>query len=232
MRSHEAAARESRRRSGERATPSSGETLASPEGRSRAAHLGPERRRPLVLDAALALFVRNGYEGTSMEAIAGAAGVSKPVVYDCFPSKERLFTELMAREEGRVMGQIVAAIPADPDLDDIEGTLTRGMTAFLQAVAESPDAYRVILLGEGGSNAAVERRVRRGRQRLVRVLAELARPLVEGPDRERRALLAGHAVAAVAESGARAMLDGDGGWDPDELGRELGRMAARGAFAL
>src|SRR5688572_20385733 len=47
--------------------------------RKRAAHRGPERRRPLVLDAAHDLFLSNGFEGTSMDAIAAAAGVSKPV---------------------------------------------------------------------------------------------------------------------------------------------------------
>ena len=41
-------------------------------GRKRAAHLGPERRRPEVLDAALELFLENGYQGTSMEAVARA----------------------------------------------------------------------------------------------------------------------------------------------------------------
>ena len=49
--------------------------------RKRAAHLGPERRRPEVLDAALALFLEHGYDGASMQAIADGAGVTKPVVY-------------------------------------------------------------------------------------------------------------------------------------------------------
>ena len=71
--------------------------------RKRAAHLGPERRRPLVLDAAHDLFLRNGFEGTSMDAIAAAAGVSKPVVYDCFASKDELFTAMLDREEERVL---------------------------------------------------------------------------------------------------------------------------------
>jgi AcrR family transcriptional regulator len=57
------------------------------EGRQRAAHLGPEVRRPLVLDAARRLFVENGYRGTSMEGIAAAADVTKPVVYRCYPNK-------------------------------------------------------------------------------------------------------------------------------------------------
>ncbi len=71
--------------------------------RKRAAHLGPERRRPLVLDAAYDLFIENGFEGTSMDSIAAAAGVSKPVVYDCFASKDELFTAMLDREEERIL---------------------------------------------------------------------------------------------------------------------------------
>src|SRR4051794_29826353 len=71
--------------------------------RKRAAHLGPERRRPQVLDAALELFLERGYEGTSMEAVAGAAGVTKPVVYACFAGKDELFRALLRREEERIL---------------------------------------------------------------------------------------------------------------------------------
>src|SRR6266436_2861630 len=91
-----------------------------PAPRPRAAHLGPERRRPLVLDAAFDLFVKRGYEGTSMEAIAAAAGVTKPVVYNCFSSKEELFEALLRREEERVLAAIQASLPVDADVDDPE----------------------------------------------------------------------------------------------------------------
>ena len=75
---------------------------------ARAAHLGPERRRPMVLDAAFELFLEHGYDGTSMEAVARATGVSKPVVYACYPSKDELFKALLRREEERVLGEIAA----------------------------------------------------------------------------------------------------------------------------
>lgn len=204
--------------------------------RSRAAHLGPERRRPLVLDAALGLFRERGYEGTSMESIARAAGVTKPVVYACYPSKEALFNALLQREEERVLNQIAAAIPATTGKGDLEATFVRALTAFLRAVAAAPDTYRVIFLGEGGGNAAVAERVRRGRQRQVEAIAVLARPLLGGVemdgDRDRTALLLGHVVVGLAEAGARAMLSEPDRWTPESLGQALGRLAARGQGAL
>jgi AcrR family transcriptional regulator len=204
--------------------------------RSRAAHLGPERRRPLVLDAALGLFRERGYEGTSMESIARAAGVTKPVVYACYPSKEALFNALLQREEERVLNQIAAAIPATTGTGDLEATFVRALTAFLRAVAAAPDTYRVIFLGEGGGNAAVAERVRRGRQRQVEAIAVLARPLLGGVemdgDRDRTALLLGHVVVGLAEAGARAMLSEPDRWTPESLGQALGRLAARGQGAL
>jgi AcrR family transcriptional regulator len=202
---------------------------------SRAAHLGPERRRPMVLDAAFELFLDRGYEGTSMEAIAAAAGITKPVVYACYPSKEDLFKALLEREEGRVLAEIAAAIPGTAEADNLEATLVRGFTAFLRAVAASPRAYRVILLGEGGGNAAVTRRIQRGRERQVEAVAALARPLLGrglgDPELDRTARLLGHLVVGLAEAGARAMLAEPEDWTPEALGRFLGEMAARAAAA-
>ncbi len=204
--------------------------------RKRAAHLGPERRRPEVLDAALELFLEHGYEGTSMQAIADRAGVTKPVVYACFPGKDELFRALLAREEARILGEIQAAF-AGADLADPERTLVHVYTGFLRAVAASPDVYRLIFLGEGGGNMAVARRIQRGRELQIDALAELARGWLAAPrgkrsavEIERTARLLGYAIAGLAESGARLLLSEADGWTPETLGAELGRLAA-GALA-
>ena len=199
--------------------------------RRRAAHLGPERRRPLVLDAAFGLFLEHGYMGTSMEAIAAAAGVSKPVVYACFASKEELFEALLAREERRVLDTIQASLPADADVDDPEPLLVEGLTAFLRAVAASPDAYRIIFLGEGAT-AAIAQRIQRQRHAQVEAVAALSRSWLKGRktsvDVTAAARLFATVVVGLAESGARAMLSDPQTWTPERLGRMLGRMAARG----
>lgn len=52
-------------------------------------------RRIVILAAAKRLFARRGYARTSLDDVAAAAGVTKPVVYDHFPSKRALYFRLM-----------------------------------------------------------------------------------------------------------------------------------------
>ena len=197
--------------------------------RKRAAHLGPERRRPELLDAALRLFLAHGYDGTSMQAVADEAGVTKPVVYAAFGSKDDLFRALLAREEDRILAEIQGAF-ANADLSDPENALSEGFTAFLRAVAESPEVYKLIFLGEGGGNAAVARSIKAGREAQVRSLSVLAQGWLDArgkrPGNERIARLLGNSIAGLAESGARLLLSSEDGWTPETLGRELGRIAA------
>ncbi len=58
--------------------------------------LNPERRNR-ILTAAEELFLRNGLRGTSMEAIARAAGIAKPTLYAYFADKDVVFSTLAAR---------------------------------------------------------------------------------------------------------------------------------------
>ena len=199
--------------------------------RKRVAHLGPERRRPLVLDTAYKLFLEHGYEGTLMAAIADAAGVSKPVVYDCFASKDELFSAMLDREEARIIGETQQALETSGGVEDPEGTLIRGYEAFLQAVADSPATYRVVFLGEGGSDEAVAARIERGLERQAQRAAAIARTWVDrystldGADAEASAALLGQMIIGLAQVGARTLLRDPEHWTPATLGERLGRMA-------
>jgi AcrR family transcriptional regulator len=211
---------------------------ATPPRRKRAAHLGPERRRPLVLDAAHDLFLSNGFDGTSMDAIAAAAGVSKPVVYDCFASKDELFTAMLDREEERVLRETEAALRTQGGSTDPEGALIRGFEAFLEAVSESPDIYRVVFLGEGGGNEVVAARIARGLERQAQLAATITHRWVEGltelegEEAEAVAQLLGQTIVGIAQVGARTLLRDPANWTPATLAEKLGRMvwAARAAI--
>ncbi|MCL2770080.1 MAG: TetR/AcrR family transcriptional regulator [Solirubrobacterales bacterium] len=204
--------------------------------RERAAHLGPERRRPLILDVALELFVEHGYQGTSMDAIARAAGVTKPVVYSCFPSKSALFGALLNREEQRMLSHFAEALQSGVRLDDLEETLVAGFTSMLRAVEEAPEAYRVVLLGRGDNDAVIDARVRKGREQRVSALAAVAGFWVAGwvPEGRVEAVtqFVGQTLVSMGEAGVRTMLAAPERWSARTLGRTLGRLAAGGFRAL
>jgi AcrR family transcriptional regulator len=213
---------------------SASKTKPAEEPRQRAAHLGPERRRPLVLDAARHLFVAHGYRGTSMEGIAAAAGVTKPVVYRCYPNKQALFRALLEREEERLLASVTAALPDELDPDDLEAVFTAGFTALFVAAREEPDSWRIVFVSEHGSEPAIARRVRRARSAVVERLTEMAEPTLRSmgvEDAARKAPVLSEVVASIAEGGVRLLLSDGKDWTPEELGEFLGRLVSRGPAA-
>lgn len=170
-----------------------------------------------------------------MDAVAEAAGVTKPVVYSCFPSRAELFRALLDREEQRMLAHVQAAIPERPNLDDPEAGTRMGFFAFLSAVAAEPDSWRLMLLAEHGTDPETRRRVVRGRRLQVEALTRLnvAWYASRGvPDGERKGELLAHAMIASGEGAARMMLAAPDRWTPEELAEMLTRMFVRGAAGL
>ena len=87
-------------------------------------------KRAAIIDGATACFLRGGYAGTSVDAIADRAGVSKQTVYEHFGGKEQLFTEIVMSTIDEV-GQ-----PFFDRLHALEATETPArLEAFLRALA-------------------------------------------------------------------------------------------------
>lgn len=60
-------------------------------------------REQRILEAALVVFSEKGFVGASMDDIAAAAGISKPTLYQYFPSKDELFTAMMSQERDHML---------------------------------------------------------------------------------------------------------------------------------
>ena len=190
----------------------------------------------MILDVAFGLFLERGYRGTSMEAIAQASGVTKPVVYSCFESKSELFLALLDREEQRMLDRLGLALVMGSQQQDLEATLTAGFTSVLQAVIDTPEAYRMALLGGGDADALIEARVRRGRERQVDAIGLIARswlePFLAASELDSAARFVGQTLVSIGEGGVRMMLTSPGQWTPETLGRALGKLAAHGYRAI
>ncbi len=98
------------------------------------------RTRELILAAARAAFIRDGFARTSLESIAEAAGFSKGAVYSNFESKDALFLELLEEKfaaDSEAMGRLIAThVDRDDLLVAIESFLaTHGDILDFTAVA-------------------------------------------------------------------------------------------------
>jgi AcrR family transcriptional regulator len=99
-----------------------------------------EAKRQAILKAAAEVFREVGFERASMSEICARVGGSKATLYNYFPSKDKLFFDVMLEAKALEMADIGAAL--NPDADD----LTQELLHFgqkLLAVLYSPDAIAV-----------------------------------------------------------------------------------------
>ncbi len=100
-------------------------------------------REQLILRVAGQVFAEGGYERASMDRIAGLAGVSKPMLYAYFGSKEGLYLAYIERTGGELVHRLVNAdggrgggAPA--------GRLRAVINEFLAFVEEHSDGWTVL----------------------------------------------------------------------------------------
>jgi AcrR family transcriptional regulator len=101
-------------------------------------------REQQMLEVAERAFADRGFHGASVDAIAEAAGISKPMVYAYFGSKEGLYRACMARARERLFDTLRENVDAAAQPDE---QLWHGLLAFFTFVQEQRDSWAV-LLGE------------------------------------------------------------------------------------
>jgi TetR/AcrR family transcriptional repressor of mexJK operon len=106
-------------------------TTADPAEEGRSA-----RKRRAIMEAATTLFLRGGYQGTSMDDIAALAAVSKQTVYKNFADKERLFTSIIlgiTERSDKIISDMTRILHGT---DDLERDLTELARSYLAAVLQ------------------------------------------------------------------------------------------------
>jgi AcrR family transcriptional regulator len=176
-----------------------------PEQSAPVARLGrvprPVRERQL-LDIAEDLFARHGFDAISIEDVARRAGITRPVVYDHFGSKEGLYLACVRRarrEFEQHLGQAVA------EVSDPREQLLRGGDAFFEMLERDPRRWSILfsvpapLQGEFGADLAQQRR------NTVARIADLLTPLLPGVEPQRVEAYA-HAISGAGEQLGRWWL--------------------------
>ncbi|MFL0179254.1 MULTISPECIES: TetR/AcrR family transcriptional regulator [unclassified Mycobacterium] len=193
--------------------------------RSRAEHLGPQRRRPQVLDAALQIAAEHGIAGVTMAAIAERIGVTRPVVYACYDGRGKVLAALLDRETELMLTSLLGALPPRRT-SSVEDRFVAGFCAFLSAVRERPASWRIIFTAD--QDPVLAAAVVSGRARLTERVGTVMRPLLErrAPSAQTLAALT-EVFLAICEAAARMLLDSDQQWTPESLAAIVGPAAYR-----
>lgn len=192
------------------------------------------RKRRVIRGAATELFLRNGYQGTSMDEVASVAGVSKQTVYKHFADKEGLFEEIVLATIDQVGEPFYDAVPSLEDTADVERDL-RTLARRLVAIVMRPHLLQLrrLVIAEAGRFPELGRTYfERGPGRTAEALAarfgQLAsRGLLDVHD---PTLAASHFLWLVVSIPLNAVMFG--GSETQFTTRQLNRFADAGARAF
>lgn len=196
----------------------------------RAPHLGPERRRPQILDAALKLVAESGVRAVNMEAIAQSMGVTKPVVYACFASREDLLNALLEREELRLFEGVMAALPRKVDITHPQQLMADGFRALFKAVDNNRGSWHLVFSVE--ADPAVAARLQEGRRLVAQKVSFLVGTwlkLLGAKDAKKRQPVLVTLFMSICEGMVRSLLNDKQEMSIDELAAYVGRLVL-GAF--
>jgi AcrR family transcriptional regulator len=158
-------------------------------------------REEQLLEVAEQVFATQGYQGTSIEDIARTAGVTRPVVYDHFGSKEGIYLACVRSARAELERLINEAAG---DKDDPGEALWGGINAYFEFVERHGRAWDV-LFGQGSAVAGpAAEEVTRQRFATVQGIAGLLSPFISGPGADAQSIEAlAHALSGSGEQLAK-----------------------------
>jgi AcrR family transcriptional regulator len=162
--------------------------------------LTAQERRQQLFAVALELFARRGYRATTMDDIAEAAGVSKPLLYQHFSSKRALYLELVDSIAQNLLAAISEAVMA---ADGPRQQVELGFAAYFRLVVSHEAEFRLLY----GRDHADDEELGRALRAVEDAIAEAIDPLIDaGLDPDHRRLLA-YGIVGMAEGASRRFME-------------------------
>jgi AcrR family transcriptional regulator len=196
---------------------------AARNGGQRSTRLPRDERRAQLLAAAHEVFVANGYHGAAMDEIADAAHVSKPVLYQHFPSKRELYLALLDSHLTKLAGLLFGALDSTTDNDE---RVQAVMRAYFRFIASDDQAHRLVFESDLINDEDVSARLEAFNKSFADAVARVIAEDTKLPELE--AQLLGRALAGMAQVSARYWLETDGNLDRDVASDLIYRLAWRG----
>lgn len=132
--------------------------------------LNRAQREAQLIAVAQSLFAQKGYQGTAMEDIALGAGVSRPILYKHFGSKDGIYLASLADARQQLESQMLQAVAAQ---QTPQQRLAAGLRAYFAFVEAQGDAWDILFGGGAAVAGSAEAEARALRFRTVERIALL-----------------------------------------------------------
>jgi AcrR family transcriptional regulator len=175
-----------------------------------------------MLDAAVQMFSVNGYHETSMDTIAAAAQISKPMLYLYYGSKEELFGACLNRE----MGRFIERVRADIDFKQSPKYVLRNTISSFLRYIDSNRASWIVMYTQAVSSQAFAHTVREGREQIIALVSGLVRAGTRNPRPDSEYEMMAVALVGAGEAMANRVSSGD--IDADEAAELMINLFWRG----
>ncbi|MHA7305842.1 TetR/AcrR family transcriptional regulator [Arthrobacter sp. TMN-49] len=195
----------------------------TPAARTTPARLPRDERRAQLLSSALEVFVNHGYHGAAMDEIAETAKVSKPVLYQHFPSKRELYLALLDSHLESLTNMLVAALNSTTD-NKLRVQAT--MKAYFHFMANDDQAHRLVFESDLVNDPEVAARLEKFNANYADAIGQVIAEDTRLAPVE--ATLLGRALAGMAQVSARYWLEANGDLDIDVASDLVYRLAWRG----
>lgn len=144
-------------------------TRMGPVAREEVAAIAMEDRREALLQAAIGVFLRQGYQGASVKAITEAAGCATGTFYLYFPSKDDCLSALIDRLYERVLAAVAQARAQETSVGD---KLWVSIEAAVRMFEREGELAAVVLRDAPGASPLFRDRMNRVRGTLAQLIAE------------------------------------------------------------
>jgi len=193
------------------------------EARPRGGRLPRQERRAQLLEAALGVFVAQGYHAAAMDDIADRAGVSKPVLYQHFPGKLELYLALLDASCDAIISGCREALEAT---QDNKQRVAATVDAFYTYVAHDAGAFRLVFESDLTNEPAVREQVDRVTADCATMIASVIADDTGLPAGASRLLAV--SLVGMAQVSARFWLTEAGGLERQEAAALVAGLAWRG----
>lgn len=179
--------------------------------------MSAEERREQILDVTAEILGESGFHEVSIQAVAKAAGVSRPIVYEHFGDLGGLLEALVNREMQRAGEQISRTALKDLATGDPRELMLSSLGSYLNAVEEHPSTWRLVLMPPEGAPALLRESITRGRASVLEGLREAVRPGLRRGERAEDPDMTARTLSAIADEYARLVLTDPKRFPPQRL---------------